>query len=99
MVYLALHLRHLSSQLDLRRVGQLGVERGRRPFNQQLGPIVHLQDGDGNAQDPCEGVCVCVRTSLCSWETSTACCISGVSGSWEYREMEAFLFPSSLYFF
>lgn len=49
--YLALHLGHLSGELDLRGVGELGVERGRGSFDQHLRPIVHLRryrDKDGN---------------------------------------------------
>ena len=47
-------------------------------------------------------VCVCacvyeVCTSLWSWDTSLACCVSGVSASVEYRDTEALRLPSSLY--
>lgn len=45
LLYLTLHLRHLSGELDLRGVGQLRVQGGRRSFNQPLRAIIQLREG------------------------------------------------------
>lgn len=47
--HLAVHLRHLSGKLDLRGVGQLGVQGGGGSFEQLVRAIIHLERG-GNDQ-------------------------------------------------
>lgn len=44
VLYLTLHLRHLSGKLDLCGVGELRVKRGGGSFNQHLRAIVHLRE-------------------------------------------------------